>query len=166
VLNTSLSKRVKVFFYRAMHYACRPSVRPSVCKVDGLWWYRLEFFENNFTVARSPQTPTSRVYFISPRSSTSCPIKTTSSYRQCQSNCVKRVSNGRKSCLFVCRRLQSYFKSLKELSSSAQSARRSPAAGDASSWTDAWTVGDGRAEAEEFNSSTSSSSTVVEGRKY
>jgi len=31
----------------------RPSVRLSVCNVDGLWWqsHKLEFFENNFTVS-------------------------------------------------------------------------------------------------------------------
>jgi len=29
----------------------RPSVRLSVCNVGGLWWHRLEFFENNFTVS-------------------------------------------------------------------------------------------------------------------
>jgi len=48
-----------VSFYRAMHYsakrglgiACHLSVCPSDCNVDGLWWHRLEFFENNFTIS-------------------------------------------------------------------------------------------------------------------
>jgi len=32
------------------HVVC-PSVRLSVCDVDGLWWHRLEFFQNNFTIS-------------------------------------------------------------------------------------------------------------------
>ena len=44
-------------FYRAMHFsarrglaiACRPSARPSVCDVGGLWSHRLEILETNCT---------------------------------------------------------------------------------------------------------------------
>ena len=34
---------------RGLGIACRPSVRPSVCNVGGLWSHRLEILETNYT---------------------------------------------------------------------------------------------------------------------